>query len=65
MVNENKPDNTSSRKQKDITLFLTLIGAVILLNVLSGFYFFRIDLTQDKRYTMAPATRKLLEDLPQ
>ncbi|QNF34171.1 gliding motility-associated ABC transporter substrate-binding protein GldG [Adhaeribacter swui] len=65
MVNENKAALTSSRKQKDISQFFVLVGLVVLLNVVSGFYFFRIDLTQDKRYTMAPATRQLLKELPQ
>ncbi|RDC61990.1 gliding motility-associated ABC transporter substrate-binding protein GldG [Adhaeribacter pallidiroseus] len=65
MVDNNKAAATSSRKQKDVTQFLILIGAVVLLNIVSAFYFFRLDLTQDKRYTMAPATRQLLEELPQ
>lgn len=53
------------RKKQDLTRFLGSVGAVVLLNVLASFYFFRIDLTADQRYTMAPATRQLLQNLPQ
>jgi len=64
MVEENKPD-LSSRKKKDLTLFLVLIGVILLLNVLLAHSFFRIDLTEDKRYTIAPATKQLLRNLNQ
>jgi gliding-associated putative ABC transporter substrate-binding component GldG len=42
-------------------IFLLVLIAV---NVLSGFVFFRLDLTQEKRYTLSDATRTMLEDLP-
>ncbi|QMU29002.1 gliding motility-associated ABC transporter substrate-binding protein GldG [Adhaeribacter radiodurans] len=63
MVNEQNT-TAKSRKSRDITQFLVLIGVIILLNFLSGFYFFRYDLTEDKRFTMAPATHQLLHNLP-
>ena len=44
------------------TLFI--IGALIVVNVLSAFVFFRLDLTQEKRYTLSEATENLLVDLP-
>ena len=37
--------------------------ALVLLNVLSAFVFFRLDLTAEKRYTFSDATRKLLTTL--
>jgi len=37
--------------------------AVALLSVLSGMKFFRIDLTSENRYTLAPSTRKLMRNL--
>ena len=43
---------------------LFVIAALIALNVLSAFVFFRLDLTQEKRYTLSPATQTLLTDLP-
>ncbi len=64
MVTEPNNIPAKSRKSRDITQYLVLTGVVILLNFLSGFYFFRYDLTEDKRYTMAPATRQMLQNLP-
>ena len=43
---------------------LLLIAALLAVNILSAFVFFRIDLTQEKRYTLSEATRTLLADLP-
>jgi ABC-2 type transport system permease protein len=43
-------------------LYLTIIAAIIvLLNVLSSFVFTRIDLTSEKRYSLSPSTRSMLE----
>ncbi|GAB3034855.1 gliding motility-associated ABC transporter substrate-binding protein GldG [Spirosoma pulveris] len=41
-----------------------LLAALIAINVLSAFVFFRIDLTQEKRFTLSEATQTLLADLP-
>ncbi|ADB40883.1 gliding motility-associated ABC transporter substrate-binding protein GldG [Spirosoma linguale] len=43
---------------------LLIIAALIAINVLSAFVFFRVDLTQEKRYTLSEATQTLLADLP-
>ncbi|SOD95012.1 gliding motility-associated ABC transporter substrate-binding protein GldG [Spirosoma fluviale] len=43
---------------------LLLIAALIGINVLSAFVFFRVDLTQEKRFTLSDATQMLLTDLP-
>lgn len=40
-----------------------VLVALVLLNVLSAFVFFRLDLTAEKRYTLSGATRKLLTTL--
>jgi ABC-2 type transport system permease protein len=45
---------------RPILFLLALIG----LNVLSAFVFFRADLTQDRRYTLTDATQNLLAGLP-
>ncbi len=42
-----------------LIVFLALIG----LNILSGFLFFRADLTAERRYTLSTATRNLLAGL--
>ena len=44
------------------TLFI--IGVLIAVNVLSAFVFLRLDLTQEKRYTLSEATQSLLTNLP-
>ncbi|GAB3793605.1 gliding motility-associated ABC transporter substrate-binding protein GldG [Spirosoma humi] len=43
---------------------LLVIAALIVINVLSAFVFFRLDLTQEKRYTLSEATKTLLVNLP-
>ena len=39
------------------------IACIFLFNLLAQHYFFRLDLTEEKRYTIAPATKKMLRDL--
>ncbi len=52
-------------RSKSLALYLLLItGIVVLLNILSSRFFFRIDLTEDNRYTLSRATRDILRDLP-
>lgn len=41
-----------------------ILAALVALNVLSAFVFFRLDLTEEKRYTLSAATASLLNDLP-
>jgi ABC-2 type transport system permease protein len=43
-------------------LLLVFIG-VIIINIFSQFYFFRIDLTEEKRYTIQSVTKKILKEL--
>lgn len=64
MVEENKPQ-PASRKKKDLTRFLILTALLVGANVLLARWYFRIDLTEDKRYTISPATRQLLAGLEQ
>jgi ABC-2 type transport system permease protein len=40
-----------------------VLAALLLLNILSAFVFFRLDLTAEKRYTLSGATHKLLTTL--
>jgi ABC-2 type transport system permease protein len=54
------------RKSRRSAAILNLTGWLVvflLLNFISGLYFFRFDLTAEKRYTLAPATRKMLSEL--
>src|SRR5919202_888772 len=43
---------------------ILVIAALIAVNVLSAFVFFRVDLTEEKRYTLSGATQTLLSHLP-
>jgi ABC-2 type transport system permease protein len=43
---------------------LTVLAALVVINVLSAFVFFRLDLTQEKRFTLSEATQRLLTNLP-
>ena len=46
-----------------LTEFALTVLIILLVNIIASQYFFRIDLTEDKRYTIAPATKKILKDL--
>ncbi|WP_375433659.1 gliding motility-associated ABC transporter substrate-binding protein GldG [uncultured Hymenobacter sp.] len=54
-----------SRKRRDLLRFLAVIGVLLLVNFIGQQFFFRLDLTQEKRYTMSAATRQLLTGLKQ
>ena len=43
---------------------LSVLAVLIAVNVLSAFVFFRLDLTEEKRYTLSAATASLLTGLP-
>jgi gliding-associated putative ABC transporter substrate-binding component GldG len=43
---------------------LIIVAALVAINILSAFVFFRLDLTEEKRYTLSEATQTLLADLP-
>jgi ABC-2 type transport system permease protein len=49
-------------KNKNLQFFFIII-AVIGINILANSFFFRFDLTQEKRFTIADATKKLLQNL--
>jgi ABC-2 type transport system permease protein len=52
-----------SRKWNEIVQFLVLVGIIIFLNILATQFFFRWDLTEDKRYSISPASKNLLKNL--
>jgi ABC-2 type transport system permease protein len=52
-----------SRKFSDITYFLVGIAVIILINIVVSNFFFRLDLTEEKRYTMSESTISMLEGL--
>ena len=53
----------SQKELGDILLLLNGIVLAILLNQLASFYFIRLDLTEEKRYTIKGPTKELLQKL--
>ncbi len=50
-------------KKKDIQNFILGLVVVLAINWLAAQYFFRWDLTEEKRYTISEPTRNILQDL--
>ncbi|MCS6895613.1 MAG: Gldg family protein [Bacteroidia bacterium] len=50
---------------KNLLQLLILVAALILLYLLGGRYFLRVDLTEEKRYTLSEGTREILKRMPQ
>lgn len=55
--------NWKSRKTGDLLLLANGIIALILINLLASRFFFRIDLTEEKRYSVHASTREMLSRL--
>ena len=55
--------NWRSKKTGDLLLLANGVVALMLINLLSSQYFFRLDLTDEKRYTIHPSTREMLSGL--
>ena len=57
--------NKQSKQFKRRTLMglLIVIAAVVLVNILSSFLFYRIDLTKDKRHSLSKSTIEMLKNL--
>lgn len=51
------------KKRRDIILLVLSIAIIVLVNFIASFFFFRLDLTADKRYTLSPATKEMLGKL--
>lgn len=62
MVNQKK-NKSRSQKLNTWVLLLMVLGGVVVANVLGEYVFFRIDLTEDKRFTLGEPTEKLLNEL--
>lgn len=50
-------------RKKTIFRVILIMGAIVILNLLAQYFIFRIDLTEDKRYTISDATKDILENL--
>ncbi|QOI97699.1 MAG: gliding motility-associated ABC transporter substrate-binding protein GldG [Flammeovirgaceae bacterium] len=52
-----------SKKLRDLLLLVNGLVLVVLINLVSSAYFFRIDLTEEKRFSVKPQTKELLQNL--
>ncbi|MDR2927574.1 MAG: gliding motility-associated ABC transporter substrate-binding protein GldG [Cytophagaceae bacterium] len=50
-------------RNRAILHLLVLLAAIIVINIISAHRFFRLDLTAEKRYTLAPVTKRLLKGI--
>ncbi len=50
-------------KQKHLIHFFWGIVIIIIVNIISAQYFFRIDLTEEKKYTITEPTKRILKEL--
>jgi ABC-2 type transport system permease protein len=55
--------NWKSKKLADFLILANGLVIVVLLNLIGSFYFFRLDLTEEKRYSIKPSTHELLKNL--
>jgi ABC-2 type transport system permease protein len=53
-----------SKRIGDLLVLVNALIVAIIINQVASFYFFRLDLTEEKRYTMKEPTRQLLQQLP-
>lgn len=53
----------TSKRTGDLLLLANGIVFLVLINLLSSHYFFRVDLTEEKRYSIHPSTREMLSNL--
>jgi gliding-associated putative ABC transporter substrate-binding component GldG len=54
---------TVSNRYRSFKSLITVVLVLVLLNIVSSFLYFRIDLTEDKRYTIQPVTKQILKGL--
>ncbi len=55
--------NKHSLKRKDLLQFVSISLILLTLNFIFSFYFFRWDLTSEKRYTLSPYTKEFLKKI--
>ncbi|HEY1062054.1 MAG TPA: gliding motility-associated ABC transporter substrate-binding protein GldG [Daejeonella sp.] len=52
-----------NRRKRDLNILILALAGIVILNVLSSFFFTRIDFTAEKRYTLSEITKSILADL--
>ena len=57
-----KENRKNIRRNSFVQLAIGL-AIIVMVNIIGSFAFYRLDLTAEKRYTLAPSTRKMLKEL--
>ena len=62
MVTDSDIGKLTKRNMKRVSLIKIIPGLliIVLINIIGTYLYFRLDLTAEKRYTLSPATKKLL-----
>ncbi|MFN3840340.1 MAG: gliding motility-associated ABC transporter substrate-binding protein GldG [Cyclobacteriaceae bacterium] len=55
--------NLHSKKIRDLLVLANALALVVLVNLVASHYFFRIDLTEERRFSVKPQTKELLQNL--
>lgn len=63
MVKKMARDFRKYNRRSDLVQLITGLLIIVLVNIIASFLFTRFDLTAEKRYTIAPATKKILQSL--
>lgn len=50
-------------RKKNIFQLLAGLALIVIINIIGSSYFFRIDMTSEKRFTLTPATKELIQNL--
>jgi ABC-2 type transport system permease protein len=58
-----KPKNILSNRREALTRLLLLLAILLLINVVSRLYYFRLDLTAEHRYSISKPTKVVLKNL--
>jgi ABC-2 type transport system permease protein len=56
-------NTTKKIRSQNIIQLLTVIIAVVGINIVGQFYFGRFDLTSEKRFSVAPETKDIIENI--
>ena len=57
------PERKKNIKRSNIIRLILALVIIILINIIGAYVFTRFDLTSEKRYSISPATKKLLRNL--
>ncbi len=52
-----------NRRKQDLNILILAIAGIVMLNVLSSFFFTRIDFTAERRFTLSDISKTILADL--